>query len=646
MDQIAWKPTEDQTCSSRLYAFLRKHGFDSYESLYRKTVQDVSWFWDAFVKDLNLEWYQSYQKVLDIPAADWKWAKWFSGGKMNLIRNAIDRHIQSTRRNQLAVVWEGEEGKSQKLSYYDLNRAVSQLANGLKALGIKKGDRIGIFMPMTPECVISTLAASKIGAIFVPLFSGYGAQAIASRLNDCEAKLLMTSDGFYRRGKKISMKETADEALALSPTVKHCLVHRRIGDEIPWDEARDLDWGEFLNRFSFHCETEIMDPEDPYMIIYTSGTTGKPKGTVHVHCGFPFKAAMDLAYHFDLKPEDILFWFSDMGWMMGPWEVAGTLTVGSTFFIYDGAPDYPEPDRLWNLIESYGITMLGLSPTVIRAFMKYSLDGVRKRDLSSLRVLGSTGEPWNLEAWNWYFEEIGKKKIPIINYSGGTEISGGILACSFLQSLKPCSFAGPTLGIAADVVNEKGESIEGEVGELVIRKPWVGMTRGFWKDPKRYEETYWSRFSDVWVHGDWVKKDEEGFWFIEGRSDDTIKVAGKRIGPAEVESAFTAHPAVSEAAAIGIPDELKGESIVCFVVLKPNTDPDEKLREELRKTGEKVLGKAVAPQLIRFVREIPKTRNGKVMRRVIRAKYLRLNDLGDLSGLESLGALEAIEKSF
>jgi acetyl-CoA synthetase len=646
LDKIAWNPTEDQVKSSRIYSFMKKRGFETYDQLYKKTVQDPAWFWEVFVEDLNLEWYQLYHKVLEIPSSGWKWAKWFTGGKMNLVRNALDRHVFSSKRNQLALIWEGEEGKKEKFSYFDLYKEVCRTANGLKSLGIKKGDRVGIFMPMTPECVISTLAVSKIGAIFVPLFSGYGSQAIAARLNDCEAKLLFTSDGFYRRGKLVLMKPIADEAIALSPSVKHCIVHRRTGEKILWSKDRDLDWREFLNQFPAACVTEIMDSEDPYMIIYTSGTTGKPKGTVHTHCGFPFKAAMDLAYHFDLKPEDLLFWFSDMGWMMGPWEVAGALTLGSTFFIYDGAPDYPDPDRLWRMIETHGITMLGLSPTVIRAFMKYPAAWVEKRDLSSLRVLGSTGEPWNPEAWNWYFEKVGKRKAPIINYSGGTEISGGILACSFLQPLKPCSFAGPTLGMDADVVNERGESVKGEVGELVIRAPWVGMTRGFWKDPERYEKTYWSRIPGIWFHGDWVKIDEDGFWFIEGRSDDTIKVAGKRIGPAEVESAFTSHPSVSEAAAIGIPDELKGEAIVCFVVLKPGIIPDESLRSELRKAGGNSLGKAVAPQMVKFVKEIPKTRNGKVMRRVIRAKYLGLTDLGDLSGLESLTALEAIEKSF
>jgi acetyl-CoA synthetase len=639
-----WQPTREQIEKSRLWAFIQKHGFKSYDELFQKSIQDVSWFWETFVNDIGLEWFSPYEKVLD-ESKGWKWAQWFLGGKINLVHNALDRHAKGQRRNQLALIWEGEEGSVQKFSYYELFIKVNQAANAFKSLGIKKGDRIGIFMPMTPECVVATLAASKIGAIFTPIFSGYGAQAISARLNDCQAKLLVTSDGFYRRGKLVPMKEVADEALRLSPSVEHCLVQKRTGCSIPWNKKVDCRWEELVESQPRFCPTEAMNAEDPYMIIYTSGTTGKPKGTVHVHCGFPLKSAMDLAYHFDLQSSDILFWFTDMGWMMGPWEVAGALTLGSTFFIYDGAPDYPNPDRLWRLVEKYGITILGISPTVVRAFMRHPVEWVQNCDLSSLRALGSTGEPWTKEAWVWFFEEVGKKQCPILNYSGGTEISGGILACSFLQPLKPCAFAGPALGMDADVVDENGNSVRGEVGELVVRKPWIGMTRGFWNDPKRYEETYWSRFPNVWVHGDWVKVDEEGFWFIEGRSDDTIKVAGKRVGPAEVESALSSHSSVLESAAIGVPDTLKGEAVIGFVVLKPGFEASEALRSELKKHAEAFLGKAVAPEKIFFVKEIPKTRNGKVMRRVIRAKFLGSSDFGDLSGLENPHSIEEIAKA-
>lgn len=643
-DQIVWEPSQDQIKTSRLYAFMKKHKFKNYQELYQRSIQDVAWFWDAVVKDLQLVWQKPYESVLDV-SKGWKWAAWFQKGGFNWAFNAVDRHAQGKLQDKTALIWEGEEGETRTLTYGELFNEVNRAANGLKALGIGKGDRVGIFMPMTPECVISVLACSKIGAIFTPIFSGYGAAAIATRLKDCQAKALITSDGFYRRGALVSMKQTANQALNLSPTVEHCIVHRRTNSEIHWNAKKDISWEQFTKDQSPLCVPEPTSAEDPYMIIYTSGTTGKPKGTVHVHAGFPLKSAMDLAYHFDIKSSDTLFWLTDMGWMMGPWEVAGVLILGGTLFIYDGVPDYPEPDRLWSQIEKHAITALGLSPTVIRALMRHPPDYVHKHDLSSLRLLGSTGEPWNPDPWLWFFKHIGEQRCPIINYSGGTEIGGGIVCCSFLQPLKPCSFSGPTLGMDADVVNENGEPVRGEVGELVIRKPWVGMTRGFWNDPERYEKSYWSRFPDTWVHGDWARIDSEGFWYIEGRSDDTIKVAGKRIGPAEVESALVSHAAVSEAAAIGVPHELKGEAVVCFVVLKPGHVPNEALRAELKKHAESVLGKAVAPEKIKFVGEIPKTRNAKIMRRVIRAKHLGLTDLGDLSGLENLAVLEEIEKA-
>jgi len=642
---IVWRPTERQIKESRLQGFIEKHEFRDYQELFKKSIDDVAWFWDAFVKDLGLIWDAPYKTVLDV-SRGWEWATWFRGGKFNWVYNALDRHAQSSEsRNKPAVIWEKEDSTHGILTYKELLDQVNRFANALLALGIEKGDRLGVFMPMSPECVIATLSISKIGAIFTPIFSGYAAAAIADRLTDCQAKLLITADGFLRRGNLVPMKPTADEALKLAPSVKHCIVKKRTQSPIPWNADKDLDWDELVGKQSPECPHEKTDPEDPYMIIYTSGTTGKPKGTVHVHCGFPLKSAMDLAYHFDLKSSDILFWFTDMGWMMGPWEVSGALLLGAAIFIYDGAPDYPKPDRLWDMIARHRVTALGVSPTVIRALMRHPLEEVKRHDLSSLRILGSTGEPWNPDPWMWYFEHIGGKRCPIINYSGGTEIGGGILCCSFLEPLKPCAFTGPTLGMDADVLDEQGAPIRGEVGELVIRKPWIGMARGFWNDAKRYEQTYWSRFPDVWVHGDWALVDADGFWFIEGRSDDTIKVAGKRIGPAEVESALVSHAAVSEAAAIGVPDELKGEKVVCFAVLKPGYTADESLRSELRQHAVSALGKAVAPDKIKFVKEIPKTRNAKIMRRVIRAKYLGLSDLGDLSGLENTSALDEIGKA-
>jgi acetyl-CoA synthetase len=368
------------------------------------------------------------------------------------------------------------------------------------------------------------------------------------------------------------------------------------------------------------------------MLIYTSGTTGRPKGAVHTHCGFPLKAAMDMALGLDLRQEDVLYWMTDMGWMMGPWEVFGTLILGSTMLFYDGAPDYPDVDRLWSLVERHKITALGVSPTLIRSLMQHGDEPVQRHDLSSLRLLASTGEPWNPEPWLWLFHTVGGSRCPIINYSGGTEISGGIVMGNVMLPLKPCAFSGPNVGMAADVVDEAGNSVRGQVGELVVREPWIGMTRGFWRDPERYVETYWSRWPDVWLHGDWAAVDADGLWYILGRSDDTIKVAGKRLGPAEVETVLVHHPAVVEAGAIGVPDEIKGQALVVFCVLAPGVQPGDALASELRSRIIGELGKPLAPKAVYFVPDLPKTRNAKVMRRVLRAAYLG-EPAGDLSAL-------------
>jgi acetyl-CoA synthetase len=433
----------------------------------------------------------------------------------------------------------------------------------------------------------------------------------------------------------------ADEAAGQISTLRHMIVLKRTGSDVPWNPARDHWWHELMANARDEAETEATSAEDPLMILYTSGTTGRPKGAVHAHCGFPIKATQDISHGLDLHADETLYWVTDMGWMMGPWLVFGTLLLSATMLLYDGAPDWPEPDRLWSLVAKHKITSLGISPTLVRSLIRFGDEPVRKHDLSSLRKFASTGEPWNPDPWLWLFNVAGKGRLPVINYSGGTEISGGIVMGNVLTPLKPCAFAGPLPGMAADVVDEQGKSVRGQVGELVIRQPWIGMTRGFWHDPQRYLETYWSRFPNVWVHGDWAAIDDDGLWYILGRSDDTIKVAGKRIGPAEVESVLVSHPAVSEAAAIGVPDEIKGEALVCFCVLKPGHEPDGKLRDELKERIAYELGKPMSPQGVKFVRDLPKTRNAKVMRRVIRAAYLG-NDAGDVSSLENPAAVEEV----
>jgi acetyl-CoA synthetase len=478
--------------------------------------------------------------------------------------------------------------------------------------------------------------------VIIPLFSGYGPEAIATRLRDGEAKVLVTADGFYRRGQVVAMKETVDRALVSCPTVRKVVVFRRVVRDIPWTHGRDENWEILVEDHADHTRTEELDPEDPLMIIYTSGTTGKPKGTLHVHGGFPVKAAQDMAHCFDVGPDDTVFWFTDLGWMMGPWLIYGTLALGATMVLYEGTPDHPAADRLWRMVERHRVTVLGVSPTLVRGLMAHGDELPARHDLTSLRILGGTGEPWNPEPFHWYFKHVGGGRIPVINYTGGTEISGGILCGNVITHLRPCSFAGPVPGMAADVLDADGRPVRGEVGELVIRNPWPGMTRGFWGDRQRYLETYWNRFPDLWVHGDWAYVDpEDGLWYVLGRSDDTIKIAGKRLGPAEVESVLVGHPAVAEAAAIGVPDELKGEALVCFVILRPDRQAGSELARELQDLVASSLGKPLRPRAVHFVGDLPRTRNAKILRRVVRSVYTG-TDPGDLSALENPSALAAI----
>ncbi len=634
--RFAWQPTEPYLTRSRLRRFAEAHGHRDPASLQRWSVTDLEGFWRAVEQDLGIAWSSPYSAVLDTDRGV-PWTTWWTGGRMNYVTSAL----RGAGGDSVAIIAEGEEGSVRTITYADLTRQVTRFAAGLRALGINKGDRVGIFMPMTVECVVAVLAVGAIGAIYMPIFSGYGPDAIAGRLQDCEASVLICSDGFYRRGRIVPMKETADAAVAAAPSVKRVIVARRVGRAFTRTE-RDVLWEEVMEGESVPGAIADTSAEDPYMLIYTSGTTGKPKGAVHVHGGFPLKAAQDLAHCFDLQRGDVIFWLTDIGWMMGPWLIAGGLMLGATIVLYDGTPDFPDASRLWSMVERHHVTHLGVSPTAIRALMKSGEAPVQKHDRSSLFVLGSTGEPWNPDPWWWYFREAGGSRCPIINYSGGTEISGGIVGCTTWTPIQPASFSGPVPGMDADVVDEHGRSVRGAVGELVIRKPWPGMTRGFWKDRERYEETYWQRFPGTWVHGDWARIDDDGFWYIEGRSDDTLKIAGKRVGPAEVESAAVAHPAVLEAAAIGVPHEIKGEGIVVFAVLRPGNDPSAELARAVQDTIAERLGKPLRPEAVRFVSALPKTRNAKILRRVIRGAYLGKADLGDLSSLEDPAAVEEI----
>ncbi|MEQ1760897.1 MAG: AMP-binding protein [Vicinamibacterales bacterium] len=640
--EIVWRPTPEVIERARLTAFMRRHGISTYAELMRRSTTEIAWFWNAVFEDLDIRFYEPCSQVLDTSRGP-AWPRWCVDGRLNIVHNCLDKWVGTPTDARAAVIWEGEDGENRTLTYGELTRDVNRCANALKELGVTTGDRVGLFMPMCPELVVAFFAVMKVGAIVLPLFSGYGVDALVTRLRDAGATLLITADGFNRRGRPVDMKAVADAALDAVPAVRHALVLRRTLDEGFTRCDRDRLWDETVSRQSEVCETERTDAEDALMILYTSGTTGVPKGAVHTHCGFPIKAAQDIAHCFDVGAADTMFWITDMGWMMGPWEVWGMTLLGGTMVIYDGALDYPGPDRLWSLVERHRVTVLGISPTLVRSLMKHGETPLAGHDLSSLRILGSTGEPWNPESWRWAFEHVGGGRLPIINYSGGTEVSGGLVSGNVLTPMKPCSFAAPPPGIAADVVDEHGRSVREEVGELVVRAPWIGMTRGFWNDPVRYEQTYWSRFPGVWVHGDWAAIDADGLWYILGRSDDTIKIAGKRLGPAEVESVLVEHPSVIEAGAIGVPDEVKGQALVCFCVLRPGFDASPTLAEELKAMVAERLGKPLRPHAVLFVDDLPKTRNAKVMRRVIRTTYLG-DPPGDLSSLENPAAVEMIRR--
>ncbi len=638
---VMWEPSPEVISKSRLKRFMDQHGIETFAELLKRADEDIEWFWDAAIKDIDIAFYRHYDKVVDLSEGK-PWARWWIGGRMNVVQSCLDRYRGTESASKLAIIWEGEPGEVRKLTYRELDQQVCKLAGVLRRLGIRPGDRVGVFMPMCPEVAISVLAIAKIGAVIIPLFSGYGPEAIANRLRDAEAKLVICADGFYRRGQVVPMKETLDKALVSCPTVTRVIMHRRVVREVPWTHGRDYVWEVVVEDEPDRMPTHDLDPEDPLMIIYTSGTTGKPKGCLHVHGGFPVKTAQDMAHGFDVGADDTVFWYTDIGWMMGPWLIFGSLILGATMVLYEGTPDYPAADRLWRMVAHHGVTVLGVSPTLVRGLMSHGDEVPAHHDLTSLRILGGTGEPWNPEPFQWFFKNIGGSRIPVINYTGGTEISGGILCGNVITRLRPTAFAGPVPGIAADVLDAEGRSVRGEVGELAIRNPWPGMTRGFWGDRQRYLDTYWSRFEGVWVHGDWAYVDpEDGLWYVLGRSDDTIKIAGKRLGPAEVESVLVGHPWVAEAAAIGVPDELKGEVLVCFVILRPNRKGSDALAVELEDLVAGALGKPLRPKAIHFVADLPRTRNAKILRRVVKSVYTG-KDPGDLSSLENPSALAVI----
>ena len=625
MGKFLWEPSEETLAHANVVRLMRAHGLEDYWELQRRSQEEPEWFWPAAVEDMGLEFTQPWADVVDVSRGP-EWATWFVGGRLNIAWNCVHRWAER-RPDEVGAVFAGEDGSRRELTFAELSRETTRLAEGLVALGVEPGDRVALYMPMSPEVAIASHACAHVGAVQVPIFSGFAAAAVAQRLQDSEAKVVITADRSLRKGKWLEMRETVEQAVAEAPSVEHVVTWSR--EEGGWD---GVELGECV------LPPLEVDSEHPYLLTYTSGTTGRPKGVLHVQGGFLVSIAREVAYQADGHEDDVILFATDMGWIMGPWTVVGGGALGCRLVFCEGAPDQP-PDRLWRQIEREGVTILGCSPTLVRALIPH---GEPQADLSTLRTIVTTGEPWNPDPYRWLFEHVGGGRCPIINCSGGTEVGACFLSPTPAIPIKECSLGGPALGMAMDVVDESGRSLveSGEVGELVCRKPFPGMTRGFWRDPERYLETYWSRIPGLWVHGDWASVDDDGYWYLHGRSDDTLNLAGKRIGPAELESAAVAHPAVAEAAAVGIPHEVKGESAWVFCVLKPGAEASE---QEIADEVGAALGKAFRPERVVFVSALPKTRSAKIVRRAVRATALG-QEPGDLSSVENPEALEEIER--
>ena len=587
---------------------MQRLGFDDREAFLRFTRENPERFWDEMMREMRVAWFTPYEKVLDASRGP-EWTQWFTGGRLNIAYNCLDRWAESDR---VACIWEGETGATRSVTFREVRAEANRVANGLRALGLSAGDRVALCLPMVPEILPILYGCLKAGLTVVPIFAGFGAGAIATRLADSGARVLFTADYLDRRGKRIPLAAKMPEFA---------------GKTIVLDS-----WAEFLAGQSTEFATESLESEARAFLLYTSGTTGKPKGTVHTHAGCLAQMGKEIWLGFDHREDDRFFWLSDIGWMMGPWTILGNHLFGGTIFMYDGAPDFPGPMRLWEMIERHRITTFGVSPTAIRVLSKSAGELPR---MDTLRILGSTGEPWDEASWLWYFERVGRRRCPIINISGGTEIVGSFLFPLPIQELKPCTLGGPAPGMATEVVDEHGVPIRGRKGYLVCTQPAPSMTRGVWGDPERYIETYWSRFPGMWYHGDWASVDEDGHWFLHGRADESMNVAGRKVGPAEVEEAMMQHPGVAEAAVIGIPDELKGEAIVGYAVAKPGAVVD---GAAVSKTVVELLGPTFRPREIVVVAELPKTQSGKIVRRLLRQKYLG-EELGDLSTVANPWAL-------
>lgn len=624
MAPVVWRPDRTRLEEANLTRLIRRLGVERYAELHRMSVEDPERFWPELVADLGLVFSEPWDRVLDVSDGI-EWARWFAGATLNLAESCVHRWARE-RPDEEALVGLFEDGARSALTWSEASAEVRRVAEALVELGVEPGDRVALFLPMCPAVAVASHACAHVGAVQVPIFSGFAAPAIRQRLEDADAKVVVCADWTLRRGRRVELRAILEEALRGSERV------------LVWDRAEQR-WPDIVERQPGALEPVLLDAEHPYLIAYTSGTTGRPKGAVHVHGGFLVSIAREVAYQADVRAGERIHFATDMGWIMGPWTVVGGGAVGAAIVLAEGAPDSPA-DRLWRTVAAERVTMLGVSPTLIRALLPR---GEPTADLSSLRSIATTGEPWNPAPYRWLHERVGGGRVPIVNLSGGTEVGACFLSVTVTEPIKECSLGFPALGLDMDVFDQKGRPLRGEVGELVCKRPWPGMTRGIWGDPERYLETYWRRFPGVWRHGDWASVDEDGYWFLHGRSDDTLNIAGKRIGPAELESAAVAHPAVAEAAAIGVPHELKGEAAWLFCVLGPGAEPSAVLAAEISKSVVAALGKAFRPERVAFVGALPKTRSAKIMRRALRATALG-EDPGDLSSLENPDALEEIAR--
>jgi acetyl-CoA synthetase len=636
-EKRVFNPSKEIVEQSNIKKWMNEHGIKNYEELLEKG-QNIEWFWSEAAKEV-VEFYTPYKKILE-----WNepFSKWYVDAKYNIVHDALDKHVKTHRKNKVAIIFEGEPGDVKKLTYYDLYIEVNKFANALKCIGIKKGDRVGIYLPMIPELPIAMLACAKIGAVHSVVFSGFSVGGLQKRIADAEAKAIITCDGFYRRGQIVPLKEQVDEAVKGIPSVETVIVAKRTKEEISWKEERDRWWHALTEGQPTECETEKLDSEHTLYILYTSGTTGEPKGVMSAHGGYAVGTALTLKWVFDMKDTDIYWCTADIGWVTGhSYIVYAPFILGATSILYEGGPDYPKPDRWWEIVEKYGVTILYTAPTAIRMHMRNGEKWAKEHDLSTLRLLGTVGETINPEAWMWYYTHIGGERCPVMDTWWQTETGSFVISPLPITPLKPGSTAKPLPGFSAGIYDETGKPIKEGGGDLYLLTPWPAMLRGLYKAPERYRQVYWSKLPHKYLAGDKARKDEDGYYWVQGRADDILKVAGHRIGNYEIESALVSNPKVSEAVAIGKPHQIKGESIVVFVVLKEGVTQSEELRAELREHVAKEMGKIARPDEVWFVKDVPKTRSGKIMRRVVRARVLG-EALGDLSTLRNPEAVDEI----